>query len=144
MIFIKPARIVERVFIHCSASDDPELAGPALPSTIRRWHRKRGFRDIGYHYLFDKAGLSYFGRDISKMPAAQKGHNARTIAIMVHGLENFPEPMLDACKALCEKINAAYCGRISFHGHWQVNQNKTCPVFNYGSLLNLDRWGRMP
>jgi len=142
-MFEAPSRRVDRIFLHCSASDDPALAGDMLVPAIRDWHIKRGFSDVGYHFLIDKRGRVMDGRPLSKIPAAQKGHNTGTIAIMVHGLEDFPEPMLAACARLCGQINAAYSGRISFHGHCEVS-SKSCPVFDYRDLLKLDRWQRMP
>ena len=142
-MFEKPSRRVERVFLHCSASDDKSLSGNKLVEEIRCWHLARGFSDVGYHRLIDKAGAVMPGRDFEKTPAAQKGHNTGTIAIMVHGLEDFPEGMLAACKALCEEINEACEGRVSFHGHCEVSA-KSCPAFDYTALLGLDRYGRMP
>ena len=143
MIFERPGRNVERIFLHCSASDEETLEGDALVGTIREWHLARGFQDVGYHFLIDKQGKIMKGRDIQMMPAAQKGHNAHTIAIMVHGLTGFTSESLNACHYLCKQINVAYKGRVSFHGHCEVS-NKTCPVFNYKGLLNLDSWQRMP
>lgn len=142
MSFTKPSRHVERVFLHCSASEI-DMEGQGMVDEIRRWHLKRGFSDVGYHVLIDKAGLVLHGRDLEKMPAAQKRHNARTIAIMVHGLTDFPAVMLEACRALCAEINEAYQGRITFHGHCEVSA-KSCPVFDYRALLALDRFQRMP
>ena len=142
MIFTKPNRPVGRVFLHCSASVLP-ISGKVLVDEIRKWHLARGFSDLGYHFLIDKAGAIMSGRSLEQNPAAQKGHNAGAIAIMVHGLEDFPQPMLDACRSLCGAINEAYEGRITFHGHCEVSA-KTCPVFGYSALLGLDRYGRMP
>lgn len=152
MKFTKPVRLVERVFLHCSASDNSSLIGRKLLDEITRWHtlpkRKvgggNGWSAVGYHHLFDKAGLMMIGRGIERMPAAQYPDNPRTIAIMIHGLEDFPTPMLGALTAFCVEINEAYEGRISFHGHLEVNPHKTCPVIPYRDLLGLDRFGRMP
>ncbi len=141
-VFGRPRRRVDRVFLHCSASDDDTLSGDQLVETVRDWHRARDFADVGYHFLIDKLGAVLPGRDLEKTPAAQKGHNVATVAIMVHGLENFPRPMLDACRLICGEINEAYAGRISFHGHREVSA-KACPVFDYEDLLGLDRFGRM-
>jgi len=138
-----PRRCVNRVFLHCSASDDESLSRNRLVEDVRAWHRARGFSNVGYHFLIDKQGKVSPGRDMEKMPAAQKGHNTGTIAIMVHGLELFPQPMLNACRDLCSAINETYEGRITFHGHCEVSA-KTCPVFDYSALLGLDRYGRMP
>lgn len=142
-LFGRPHRGIERVFLHCSASDDVSLAGGELVETVRNWHRARGFSDVGYHILIDKHGEVLPGRDIEKTPAAQKGHNTGTVAICVHGLEDFADASMAACKALCEEINEACDGRVTFHGHCEVSA-KTCPVFDYKALLILDRFGRMP
>ncbi len=143
MKFIKPARAVSRVYLHCSASDDPLLLGKFMVEEITRWHKARHFTYVGYHSLIDKHGMVMPGRALCYTPAAQKGHNAKTIAIMVHGLKDFPPAALEACYALCMEINEAYEGHISFHGHCEVSP-KTCPVFDYRGLLRLDRFGRMP
>lgn len=141
--FERPKRTVDRVFLHCSASD-LDLGGPDLMALIRKWHvKERGFKDIGYHFVIDKAALVMHARGLEVTPAAQRGHNPRTIAICAHGLEAFTPGQLHAVHGLCRQINAAYHGRISFHGHREV-ANKTCPVFDYKALLNLDRWQRMP
>lgn len=142
-MFERPRRRVERVFLHCSASDGDSLAGRKLVETVRAWHLARGFSDVGYHFLIDKHGEVLTGRNLEKSPAAQKGHNAGTIAICVHGLSEFPQPVLHACRELCRSINEAWWGRISFHGHCEVSA-KSCPVFDYKGLLGLDRFARMP
>lgn len=142
-MFETPKRRVDRIFIHCSASENESLVGATLVDEIRRWHLERGWSDVGYHFLIDKDGELMSGRDILKSPAAQRGHNTGTIAIMVHGLRHFSRPSLNMLKEFCTQINEAYSGRISYHGHCEVS-NKSCPVFDYKSLLDLDRFGRMP
>jgi hypothetical protein len=130
------------VFIHCSASDYA-ATGIDLVDVVRRWHvDQNGWSDIGYHYLIDKKGNVMHGRPLEKTPAAQKGHNTGTIAIMVHGLEEFTEDSMKALRGLCGQINLAYSGRISFHGHCEVS-SKACPVFSYRRVLQLDNWQRM-
>ena len=140
--FTKPLRDVDRVFIHCSASDDEGLRGEEMVNEIRRWHLARGFSNVGYHFLIDREGNILPGRTMELIPAAQKGHNTGTIAIMVHGLEDFSFESLKACKILCAAINEAYAGLISFHGHCEVSE-KICPVFDYKTLLELDHFQRM-
>lgn len=143
MTFERPRRRVERVFLHCSASDDVSLSGDKLVETVRHWHWARGFSNVGYHFLIDKQGAVLPGRGLEKTPAAQKGRNTGTVAICVHGLESFSQAALDACRYLCAEINEDYDGRITFHGHCEVSP-KACPVFDYNGLLSLDRFGRMP
>ncbi|MBB4287946.1 N-acetylmuramoyl-L-alanine amidase [Roseospira goensis] len=141
-----PRRRVARVFLHCSASDAdaPAYRDEALVATVRGWHRARGWSDIGYHLLIDRHGVIATGRDLERTPAAQRGHNTGTLAVMVHGLRAFPDAALRACAALCAAVNAAHGGAVTFHGHCEVDPRKTCPVFDYGRLLGLDPRGRMP
>jgi hypothetical protein len=143
-MFTKPKRVINRVFIHCSDSEDANLKGDALYNAVYKWHvEERGWKDIGYHYLIDKEGKFIFARNLAVMPAAQRGHNLRSVAIMVHGRRKFTDESLGMLLSLCARINEKLEGRVSFHGHCEVNENKLCPVFNYSNVLRLDRFGRM-
>jgi N-acetylmuramoyl-L-alanine amidase len=137
---------VNRVFLHCSASE-AEFAGKDLVDLIDGWHLERGFDCIGYHFVIDKRGARLDGRSLEKTPAAQKGHNRMTIAICAHGLHFPPEwykgKQARAILDLCQEINLAYSGLISYWPHNAVS-NKACPVFDVEQLLNLDRFRRMP
>lgn len=146
-MFTKPKRPVNRVFIHCSASDatGPDYVGQGLVKTIDGWHRAREFNGIGYHFVIDKTGAVMAGRGLERTPAAQEGHNSGTIAICVHGLDvsRFTAAEFASLLSLCKEINTAYNGTITFHGHREVNKLKTCPVFDYRKVLGLDQYGRM-
>lgn len=140
-VFKKPARPVSRVFIHCSASDNPNHDNVA---TMRAWHLQRGWSDVGYQFFIRKDGVIEAGRPLEKTPAAQAGHNTGTIAICLHGLDidKFTEAQFSTLQALCIKIDASYGGRVTFHGHREVAA-KACPVFDYKAVLQLDRAGRL-
>ena len=136
--FKRPERPVTKVFIHCSASDNPNNDNV---ETIDRWHKARGWVGIGYHFYIDMKGQVFIGRDIEKIPAAQKGHNTGSIAICCGGLNKFTDVQMDALLKFCHEIYMAYGGNITFHGHREVEPNKTCPNFNYKKILNLDSRG---
>lgn len=140
--FTKPRRPVTRVFIHCSASDNPAHDNVA---TMDRWHKERGWAGVGYHFFIRKSGLLELGRDLEKTPAAQRGHNRATIAICLHGLEKdqFTAEQFSTLIGLCHQINEAYDGQVTFHGHCEVAA-KTCPVIDYAGILNLRRNGALP
>lgn len=140
--FRKPARPVTRVFIHCSASDNPAHDSAAV---IDAWHKEKGWAGIGYHFFIRKDGMLELGRDLEKTPAAQEGNNTGTIAICLHGLEHekFTEKQFQALRALCDQINHAYGGNVTFHGHCEVAA-KACPVFIYKVVLGLNAAGKMP
>jgi len=141
IIFQKPKRRVDRVFLHCSASDVP--AHDSV-SVIKEWHLARGFSDIGYHFFIHKSGQISLGRSIEQTPAAQAEHNTATIAICLHGLkkENFTKAQFDALRALALEIDKQYLSKISFHGHCEVAA-KACPVFDYKKELKLDKYGSL-
>jgi hypothetical protein len=139
--FIKPNRKIDRVFLHCSASPRPEHGDVEV---IRSWHQQRGWSDIGYHYFIPFSGELQSGRSLAKSPAAQKGHNTGTIAICLHGLfkHNFTLNQFETLQKLGKQIDLAYDGKVTFHGHCEVSP-KTCPVFDYKAVLNLDNLGRI-
>lgn len=88
--YVKPKRNIQTVFIHCSASDNPNDDNA---ETMELWHKARGFAEIGYHFFIHKDGTIQVGRDVEKIPAAQKGYNTGSLAICCHGLgiKNFTE-----------------------------------------------------
>ncbi|VAW59386.1 hypothetical protein MNBD_GAMMA08-987 [hydrothermal vent metagenome] len=138
--FIAPKRSVKTVFLHCSASDNSNHDDV---SVMEEWHKKRGFSGVGYHFFINKNGDIQQGRDLEKIPAAQKGHNTNSIAICLHGLkiEKFTQPQFDSVKNLCTAIDSEYSSiNIRFRGHKEVS-NKSCPVFDYKTVLSLDKKG---
>lgn len=143
--FICPQRYVDTVFLHCSASDHDHHDDW---SVIDKWHRDNGWDGIGYHFFVTSGGTIQEGRDLEKTPAAQYPHNRNTIAICNHGLKTFRPQSLDATYELCVAIKRGYWDkfqrRIRFRGHCEVERSKTCPVYDYKRLLNLDIGGYMP
>ena len=101
-MFIKPDRAVDRLFLHCSASDHSHHDNIA---TIRKWHvEDRGWSDVGYHFFIRKDDTVEDGRPLDRTPAAaQDGNNSGTIAICLHGLEieNFTKAQHTASIILC-------------------------------------------
>lgn len=140
-MFTKPDRQVDRVFLHCSASDRPEHDNV---ETMRKWHLARGWNDVGYHFFIRKDGTVEEGRSAELTPAAQAGNNTGTIAICLHGLaeENFTSDQFRSLIDLCRAISSAYNNMIKFHGHCEVSA-KACPVFPYKAVLGLDAYGEM-
>ena len=130
-------RKINRVFIHCSASDNPAHDDV---SVIKQWHLARGFNDTGYHYYIKKDGTIQKGRPLSKTPAAQKGHNTGTIAICLGGLDHFTQAQFNALRELCNELDKKF--KVTFHGHREVS-NKTCPNFDYRGIVGIDLEGNL-
>ena len=128
-------RNIDKVFVHCSASSNPNITA----DDVDRWHKDRGWNGIGYHYFIRTDGTVERGRSIYNTPAAQKGHNANTVAICLNGLrvEDFTEVQFSALNHLCDSLQDVFGDGITFHGHREVAA-KECPVFDYMTVLNLD------
>lgn len=75
-------RTIRHIVLHCSATP----AGRRVTAEeIDRWHRARGFRKIGYHYIVYLDGSIVAGRPTEEPGAHVSGHNADTIGICYVG-----------------------------------------------------------
>lgn len=138
-IFRKPNRLVTKVFLHHSATDHPHHDNLTFIYNIHV--KQNGWRDVGYHYFIDKAGMLLIGRPLEQQPAAQKGFNKGTIAICLSGKERFTQQQQDTLTRLCRKISQEIAG-VTFHGHKEV-ANTLCPAYPYKEWLGLNDQGRM-
>ena len=85
--------------------------------TIRLGHRSKGWGDIGYHFIVDRGGRVWEGRDIRYQGAHVKNCNEANIGVMCLGnfeLQSPSEKQLDALEDLIGKLRAQY--RISRSG----------------------------
>ena len=72
-------RSIRRIIVHHSAS------GPVSMETIDDWHRRRGWDQIGYHFVIQSGGLIRLGRPLSKIGAHCKGKNTGSIGVCIVG-----------------------------------------------------------
>ncbi len=75
-------RTINEIIIHCSAT--PEGRHVTVDD-IDGWHRSRGFRCVGYHYIVYLDGTVVAGRSESETGAHCQGHNSRSIGICYVG-----------------------------------------------------------
>lgn len=127
-------RYITEILIHCSAT--PEGRDYTVDD-IRKWHRQRGFNDIGYHYIIYRDGTILQGRDEEFVGAHCKGHNSRSIGICYIGgmtADNHSpkDTRTDEQKAsllsLLGRLKAKYTGAV-IRGHRDF-ANKACPCFD--------------
>lgn len=138
--FTSPNRVVDTIFLHCSASD---VESHDDISVMKRWHMvDNGWSRVGYHFFINKNGDIQEGCPIEQDPIAQKGHNKGSIAICLHGLKisKFTKQQLDSVKKLCKAITDSYDKKIRIRGHKEVS-TKSCPVFDYKTTLGLNADG---
>ena len=134
-------RHIDTVFIHCSASDRHSHDDVAV---IKRWHLARGWSDVGYHYYITQEGRLQMGRSVDRIPAAQRGHNVGSVAICLGGLKYFTMEQAAELVRLSHFLQKLHgYEQLEFRGHCEVSR-KSCPVFDYRALLQLNLEGHLP
>ena len=62
-------RKIDKIIVHCAATREGQ---DIKTDTIRDWHLKRGWSDIGYHYVIELDGTIGIGRPIERSGAHTK------------------------------------------------------------------------
>ena len=75
-------REINKIVVHCSATQEGKNISAA---TIDKWHKKRGWRGIGYHYVIALDGSMEYGRPVEQIGAHVKGMNKNSIGIVYIG-----------------------------------------------------------
>ena len=75
-------RKINEVIVHCSAT--PEGRDVTV-AEIRKWHKARGWADVGYHWVVYLDGSIHAGRPEHKIGAHCKGRNRHTIGVCFIG-----------------------------------------------------------
>ena len=75
-------RKIDKIIVHCSAT---RPSHDIDAKEIDRWHKKRGWSGIGYHFFIKRGGLIEIGRPIEKQGAHTKGLNKNSIGICYAG-----------------------------------------------------------
>lgn len=96
----KSERKITEIIIHCSATPDGK---DFTVDDIRRWHKQRGYSDVGYHYIVYRNGQLVQGRDINVIGAHASGHNAHSIGICYIGGMNAENTQPEDTRTLRQK-----------------------------------------
>ncbi|HDQ73475.1 MAG TPA: N-acetylmuramoyl-L-alanine amidase [Chloroflexi bacterium] len=122
------------IVIHHSAlplSDGPrEIQGQHM--------RRKGYADMGYHFVIDAAGRIYEGRPLAARGAHTGGHNTGTVGVVLLG--NFErqmptDPQIESLKSLCRFLVDRYA-ITHLAGHRDFQPEVTvCPGLNLAQLL---------
>ena len=149
-------RQIKEIIIHCS--DSPEGRNDTA-NDIRSWHKKRGFNDIGYHYVILLDGTIEVGRAEDQIGAHCSNHNANSIGICYiggaewrDGVDEKGKPIkgkdgktmlipkdtrtvaqYNAMTQLLRDLKKKY-PKATIHGHCQF-ANKACPSFDVPKYL---------
>lgn len=132
-------RPVNRLFIHCAATPPTMDIGA---KEIRKWHKDKGWSDIGYHWVIRRNGKIEDGRPINKVGAHVKGYNTGSLAIcMIGGVDiemnptpNFTDKQWHTLELMVRSIKAQI-PHITIHGHNEFDHGKACPSFSVQNWL---------
>lgn len=129
----KQMRKINKIIIHCSATKEGQKF---TVKDIDTWHRQKGYKSVGYHYVILLDGTIETGRPESEVGAHCTGHNTNSIGICyIGGLDansNPKDTRTDAQRKalikLVKELKAKYQG-ATVHGHNEF-ANKACPSFD--------------
>ena len=127
-------REIDEIILHCSWSD---VVAHDNAKTIDRWHKARGWRGIGYHFVIVKSGLIELGRPLIEVGAHAKGRNFYSIGICLTGKKSFSDKQLSTAKILIKILLSAFdLDKSNVLGHYEINNNKTCPMIDMDWFRN--------
>jgi N-acetylmuramoyl-L-alanine amidase len=78
----KTKRRINRIVVHCTATEEGK---DYTVDWIRRIHKKKGWSDIGYHYVIYRDGSLHEGRDINLVGTHARGYNTGSIGVVYVG-----------------------------------------------------------
>lgn len=123
-------RQINRIIIHCSAT----VEGQHFTVTdIESWHKARGFRCVGYHYIILLDGTIQKGRGEGDIGAHCEGYNSDSIGVCyIGGLDTNKQPKdtrTEAQKQAITKLLADITARHSIkeikgHRDYSPDRNK--------------------
>ena len=108
---------------------------------IRRWHQKKGWRDVGYHWVIEGDGDIKVGRPLPEIGAHCRRYNYESLGICATGdntrAENAWTPgQVRSLVALVEAVCLLW-PRIEVRGHRELVDTE-CPGLDVRDLLGLD------
>ena len=127
-------RKINEIIVHCSATREGQEISV---DTIRQWHIRRGWSDIGYHFVIYLDGSVHEGRPLKRIGAHTIGHNRNSIGVCYIGGMNkeytkAKDTRTTAQKESLKKLLMSYKNKykdIKIYGHRDF-ANKACPSFD--------------
>lgn len=116
-------RKITKHIIHCSANNGGNV------SLIREWHKARGWKDVGYHFIIRQDGEIEVGRTLDIIGAHCKGHNTDSIGTCLIGDLHFSQAQFTSLRRINKMLENLFPG-IEVFPHNHFNKHKTCPNFD--------------
>ena len=125
------------IVYHCTATEQGKEVSLA---EIDRWHRARGFRKVGYHFLVHLNGDIDIGRNLGEPGAHAKGYNDNPGIAYVGGMRN-GEPwdtrtaaQIHSLRAL-DKVLKSLCPEAESVGHRDLSVD-----LNGDGVISKNEW----
>lgn len=137
------------IVVHCSWSKAELDIGAA---EIDRWHKRKGWRKIGYHFVIRRDGTVEQGRKLENRGAHVRGLNDNSIGIcLIGGMgdtdkdeDNFTQHQRNALSDTLVFLHRVY-PKAKIRPHSYFDRHKTCPVMDLEPFLaRLVRNCRLP
>jgi len=135
----KPLKSVDYLAVHCAATPPKMDIGA---KDIKGWHLRKGWIDIGYHYVIRRNGAIENGRPTDRPGAHVRGYNHVSIGICLIGgvaadgktpEDNFTSDQYNALLRLLQDLKTQYPD-AKVQGHRDFpNVKKACPSFDVRS-----------
>ena len=125
-------RAIDKIILHCSAT--PEGRDVSV-DTIRGWHTKKGWSDIGYHFIVHLDGSVHAGRPIERSGAHVRGFNSTSIGVCyIGGVDKDMRAKDTRTPEQTKSLDALLWGLMNqysatLHGHNEFSA-KACPSFD--------------
>jgi N-acetylmuramoyl-L-alanine amidase len=122
-------RKINSLIVHASATPNDRNV---TAKDIDIWHKQRGFKKIGYHFVILRDGTIEEGRNINEIGAHVRGHNRYTIGVCLIGagysLDDFTKEQKKSLIKVTNNMITLF-PNITIHGHREYS-NKSCPGFD--------------
>ena len=130
-------RKINLIVLHCYGTKEGQNF---TVKDVDKWHKQRGWKKIGYHYVIDLDGTVHAGRDESEIGAHATGYNAYSLGISYCGgcdkngkakdtrTKEQKESMLKLVHDLLKKYNLTL-ENVKCHNQLCKN-GKQCPSFS--------------
>ena len=127
-------RNINKIIIHCSATPEGK---DFTVKDIDTWHRQRGFKKIGYHYVVYRDGTYHRGRADEEIGAHCTGQNANSIGVCYIGgcakdgrtpKDTRTEAQKVTLLRLLKELKSRY-PKAKIYPHYKFAA-KACPCFN--------------
>lgn len=131
---------ISKLVVHHSASK----AATTKKADLERWHKERGFSQIGYHKVIEANGGIVEGRPELTQGAHAQGANMGSLGVCVVGNFETESPaqaqIASLVKVLTEWCKTHKLNSTKIYGHFNVPGGTTetsCPGKNLKSQLSI-------